>query len=231
MQARAGFVFGSPFQDQARHIRVPGAPLWGLLVVVNRFHSPMSSARNGDLFLVRCQSHRSRVGNHAIDCLLLFAQVELIITDTAGAARLQAQRCGLRRLAHSSRGGLFWTWLSGVVRAPARDPMTVSIVVLRRMSCAFQFPRRPVSNFTSQSPQKNLCRASAGPRLRGSRPASKRILARRASMRAFFDAVAVPALAIKKIDADRRVLTRDQRAMIAEGFLSCSTISPMRHRR
>ena len=43
-------------------------------------------------------------------------------------------------------------------------------------------------------------------------------VAREKSIEAFFDAVAIPALAMAQADTDRGVLTPHQRAVIAEGF-------------
>ena len=112
---------------------------------------------------------------------------------------------------------LFWTWLWGIVGLLLATPITVCLVVLGRYIRPLQFLDILLGNRPVLSPQESLYQ-----RLLAHNPeeATEQAeeFARETSIAAFFDTVAIPALAMAQADTDRGVLTPHQRAVIAEGF-------------
>ena len=161
---------------------------------------------------------RSRSIRDGVCCLwtvLLFAAVELIVANVVEPL-VYSRTTGLSAVAVVA-AALFWTWLWGIVGLLLATPITVCLVVLGRYIRPLQFLDILLGNRPVLSPQESLYQRLLA---RNPEEATEQAeeFAREQSIEAFFDAVAIPALAMAQADTDRGVLTPHQRAVIAEGF-------------
>ena len=214
MQLGAGLCFGIPFGIGLAAIGIPNAPLWGMLGVVLRF-VPYIGGPLTAVFPITLAIAVDPGWGLLLWTVLLFAAVELIVAN-AVETLVYSRSTGLSALAVVA-AALFWTWLWGIVGLLLATPITVCLVVLGRYIRPLQFLDILLGNRPVLSPQESLYQ-----RLLAHNPeeATEQAeeFARETSIAAFFDTVAIPALAMAQADTDRGVLTPHQRAVVAEGF-------------
>ncbi len=214
MQLGAGLCFGIPFGIGLAAIGIPNAPLWGMLGVIFRF-IPYIGGPMTAVFPIALAIAVDPGWGLLLWTVLLFAAVELIVANIVEPL-VYSRTTGLSAIAVVA-AALFWTWLWGIVGLLLATPMTVCLVVLGRYIRPLQFLDILLGNRPVLSPQESLYqRLLAGNPEEATEQAEE--FAREKSIGTFFDAVAVPALAMAQADADRGVLTPHQRAVIAEGF-------------
>ena len=214
MQLGAGLCFGIPFGIGLAAIGIPNAPLWGMLGVVFRF-VPYIGGPMTAVFPITLAIAVDPGWGLLLWTVLLFAAIELIVANVVETL-IYSRSTGLSALAVVA-AALFWTWLWGIVGLLLATPITVCLVVLGRYIRPLQFLDILLGNRPVLSPQESLYQ-----RLLAHNPeeATEQAeeFARETSIAAFFDTVAIPALAMAQADTDRGVLTPHQRAVIAEGF-------------
>lgn len=214
MQLGAGLCFGIPFGIGLAAIGIPNAPLWGMLGVVLRF-VPYIGGPLTAVFPITLAIAVDPGWGLLLWTVLLFAVVELIVANVVETL-VYSRSTGLSALAVVA-AALFWTWLWGVVGLLLATPITVCLVVLGRYLRPLQFLDILLGNRPVLSPQESLYQRLLA---RNPEEATEQAeeYARDTSLAAFFDAVAIPALAMAQADTDRGVLTPHQRTVIAEGF-------------
>src|SRR3954471_3277420 len=214
MQLGAGLCFGIPFGLGLAAIGIPNASLWGVLGVVFRF-VPYIGGPLTAVFPIALAIAVDPGWGLLLWTVLLFAVIELIVANVIETLIYSRSTC-LSALAVVV-AALFWTWLWGVVGLLLATPITVCLIVLGRYIRPLQFLDILLGNRPVLSPQESLYQ-----RLLAHNPeeATEQAeeFARQTSIEAFFDTVAIPALAMAQADTDRGVLTPHQRAVIAEGF-------------
>jgi hypothetical protein len=145
----------------------------------------------------------------------LFAVIE---TFTANIVEpwVYARSTGLSAVAIVAAAA-FWTWLWGTVGLLLATPLTVCLVVLGRYVPQLHFldvllgnepvlspPERFYQRLLARDPEEATEEAEAYGRVH--------------SLEAFFDDVAIPALAMAQADSDRGVLPAPRRAAVAAGL-------------
>ena len=214
MQLGAGLCFGIPFGIGLAAIGIPNAPLWGMLGVVFRF-IPYIGGPLTAVFPITLAIAVDPGWGLLLWTVLLFAVIELLVANVVETL-VYSRSTGLSALAVVA-AALFWTWLWGVIGLLLATPITVCLVVLGRYIRPLQFLDILLGNRPVLSPQESLYQRLLA---RNPEEATEQAeeFARDKSLQAFFDAVAVPALAMAQADTDRGVLTPHQRTVIAEGF-------------
>jgi predicted PurR-regulated permease PerM len=214
MQLGAGLCFGIPFGIGLAAIGIPNAPLWGMLGVVFRF-IPYIGGPITAVFPIALAIAVDPGWGLLLWTVLLFAAVELIVANVVEPL-VYSRTTGLSALAVIV-AALFWTWLWGVVGLLLATPITVCLIVLGRYIRSLQFLDILLGNRPVLSPQESLYQRLLA---RNPEEATEQAeeFARGQSIERFFDAVAIPALAMAQTDTDRGVLTPQQRAVIADGF-------------
>jgi hypothetical protein len=214
MQLGAGLCFGIPFGIGLAAIGIPNAPLWGMLGVVFRF-IPYIGGSMTAVFPITLAIAVDPGWGLLLWTVLLFAVIELIVSNVVETL-VYSRSTGLSAVAVVA-AALLWTWRWGIVGLLLATPITVCLIVLGRYIRPLQFLDILLGNRPVLSPQESLYqRLLAGNPEEATEQAEE--FARETSIEAFFDAVAVPALAMAQTDTDRGVLTPQQRAVIAEGF-------------
>jgi predicted PurR-regulated permease PerM len=216
MQLGAGLCFGIPFGIGLALIGIPNAPLWGMLGVLFRF-IPYIGGPLTAIFPITLAIAVDPGWSLLLWTVLLFAVIELIVSNVVETV-VYSRTTGLSAIAVIA-AALFWTWLWGIVGLLLATPITVCLVVLGRYIRQLQFLDILLGNRPVLSPQESFYQ-----RLLARNPAEAteqaEEFAREKSIEAFFDTVAIPALAMAQADTDRGALTPHQRGVIAEGFAS-----------
>ena len=150
--------------------------------------------------------------------VLLFAAIELIVANVVETL-IYSRSTGLSAVAVVA-AALFWTWLWGIIGLLLATPMTVCLVVLGRYVRQLQFLDILLGNRPVLSPQESLYQRLLA---RDPEEATEQAeeFAREKSIEAFFDTVAVPALAMAQADTDRGALAaaparRDRRGLCSD---------------
>jgi predicted PurR-regulated permease PerM len=216
MQLGAGLCFGIPFAIGLALIGIPNAPLWGMLGVLFRF-IPYIGGPLTAIFPITLAIAVDPGWGLLLWTVLLFAVIELIVANVIETL-VYSRTTGLSAIAVIA-AALFWTWLWGIIGLLLATPITVCLVVLGRYIRQLQFLDILLGNRPVLSPQESLYQRLLA---RNPEEATEQAeeFAREKSLEAFFDTVAVPALAMAQADTDRGVLTPHQRTVIAEGFAS-----------
>ncbi|MGD9616195.1 MAG: AI-2E family transporter [Alphaproteobacteria bacterium] len=216
MQLGAGLCFGIPFGIGLAVIGIPNAPLWGMLGVLFRF-IPYIGGPLTAIFPITLAIAVDPGWGLLLWTVLLFAVIELIVANVVETV-VYSRTTGLSAVAVIV-AALFWTWLWGIIGLLLATPITVCLVVLGRYIRPLQFLDILLGNRPVLSPQESLYQRLLA---RNPEEATEQAeeFAREKSIEAFFDSVAVPALAMAQADTDRGVLTPHQRSVIAEGFAS-----------
>ena len=202
MQLGAGLCFGIPFGIGLAAIGIPNAPLWGMLGVVFRF-IPYIGGPMTAVFPITLAIAVDPGWGLLLWTVLLFAAIELIVANVVETL-IYSRSTGLSAVAVIA-AALFWTWLWGIVGLLLATPITVCLVVLGRYIRQLQFLDILLGNRPVLSPQESLYQRLLA---RNPEEATEQAeeFAREKSIEAFFDAVAIPALAMAQADTDRGVL-------------------------
>jgi predicted PurR-regulated permease PerM len=214
MQLAAGLCFGIPVGIGLAAIGIPNALLWGMLGIVLRF-VPYIGGPLTAVFPVALAIAVDPGWGLLLGTILLFAVAELVVANVVEPL-VYSRSTGLSAVAVIA-AAVFWTWLWGVIGLLLATPVTVCLVVLGRYVRNLQFLDVLLGNRPVLSPEESLYQRLLA---RNPEEATEQAeeFARETSIEAFFDSVAVPALALAQADADRGALAPYQRAVIAEGF-------------
>jgi predicted PurR-regulated permease PerM len=214
MQLGAGLCFGIPFGIGLALIGIPNAPLWGMLGVLFRF-IPYIGGPLTAIFPITLAIAVDPGWSLLLWTVLLFAVIELIVSNIVETV-VYSRTTGLSAIAVIA-AALFWTWLWGIIGLLLATPITVCLVVLGRYIRQLQFLDILLGNRPVLSPQESFYQRLLARNL-GEATEQAEEFAREKSIEAFFDAVAVPALAMAQADTDRGALIPHQRSVIAGGF-------------
>jgi predicted PurR-regulated permease PerM len=213
-QLAVGICYGVPVGIGLAVIGIPSALLWGMLAVVMRFlpyiGGPLTAVLPCALAIAVAPGWTLFVWT-----VLLFAAMELVIANVV-EPWIYGRTTGLSAVAVVA-AAVFWAWLWGIVGLLLATPLTVCIVVLGRYVPHLQFLDVLLGNQPVLSPEESLYeRLLARDPEEATEQAEE--FAREKSLVAFFDEVAIPALAMAQADSDRGVLSDRRRAIVAEGF-------------
>lgn len=214
MQLAAGLCFGIPVGVGLAIIGIPNAVLWGMLGVLLRF-IPYLGGPLTAVFPVALAIAVDPGWGLLLWTVLLFVVIEVAVGNVVEPL-VYARTTGLSPVAVVA-AAVFWTWLWGLIGLLVATPLTVCIVVLGRYVPHLQFLDVLLGNRPVLSPEESLYQRLLA---RDPEEATEQAeeFARDKSIDAFFDEVAIPALAMAQADSDRGALAPHRRAVIAEGF-------------
>lgn len=214
MQLAVGIGYGGAVGIGLALIGIPNAGLWGVLAIITRFVPYIGGPLTA---IVPCMLAIAvdPGWSKLLWTVALFAVAE---TFTANIAEpwIYARSTGLSAVAIVAASA-FWTWLWGLVGLLLATPLTVCLVVLGRYMPHLRFLDVLLGNEPVLSPQERFYQRLLA---RDPEEATEEAeaYAREHSLEAFFDEVAVPALAMAQADSDRGVLPAPRRAAIAAGL-------------
>jgi predicted PurR-regulated permease PerM len=213
MQLGVGICYGVPVGIGLAVIGIPNAALWGITGVALRFIPSLG----GPLTAVVPIALAIAVApgwDLVVWTVLLFAVIELIFANVV-EPWVYGHSTGLSPVAVLA-AAVFWTWLWGAVGLLLATPLTVCFVVLGRYVPHLEFLDILLGNRPVLSPEETLYqRLIADDPEEATEQAEE--FARKQSIEAFFDEVAVPAIVLAQVDSDRGVLGAGGRAVIARG--------------
>jgi predicted PurR-regulated permease PerM len=213
-QFGVGICYGVPVGIGLALIGIPNALLWGMLGVGLRFMPYLGGPLTAVLPVLLAIAVAPGWGV-LLWTVLLFAGIEAIVANIV-EPWAYSRTTGLSAVAVVI-AAVFWTWLWGMVGLLLATPLTVCLVVLGRYVPQLQFLDILLGNRPVLSPQETLYqRLLAHDPEEATEQAED--FARQHSLEAFFDEVAIPALALAQADSDRGALSAHRRAIIAEGF-------------
>jgi len=214
MQLAVGLCYGLPVGIGLAVIGIPNAPLWGLAGVLLRFvpyiGGPLTAVVPCALAIAVSPSWGPFFWT-----VLLFVAMEAVTANVI-EPWIYARTTGLSSVAVVA-AATFWTWLWGPVGLLLATPLTVCLAVLGRYLPPLRFLDILLGNQPVLSPQESFYQRLLA---RDPEEATEQAeeFAKEKSIEAFFDEVAIPALALAQADSDRGVLAGHRRAIIAEGF-------------
>ncbi len=214
MQLVVGVCFGVPVGIGLWLIGIPDALLWGLLGVVLRFIPYLGGPITAILPVILAIAVMPGWGA-LVWTVLLFAAAEAVVANVV-EPWAYGRSTGLSAVAVVA-ASVFWAWLWGAMGLLLATPMTVCLVVLGRHVPHLQFLDILLGNQPVLSPQETLYQRLLAHDPEEAAEQAEEFAATR-SLAAFFDDVAIPALAMAQADSERGALTSRQRAMIAEGL-------------
>lgn len=195
-------------------IGIPNAALWGIMTLVLRFipYLGIVIAASFPLALAIAVAP----GWHLlIWTILLFVAVELVVSNVVEPF-VYGDSAGVSPVALIA-AATFWTWLWGPIGLLLSTPMTVCLVVLGRHVPQLQFLDVVLGNQPALTPDETFYQ-----RMLANDPEEATQLAEEFaaehSLAAFFDEVAIPALARAQTDSDRGALPPDRRRIMTQGF-------------
>jgi predicted PurR-regulated permease PerM len=209
-------LFGLQLAIGLTLIGVPNAALWGLLGWLLRFVPLLGPILTSAIPLVLAL---------AVDpgwsMLLwtagLFVLVEAV-TGNVIEPLVYRQSTGLSPMAYMV-AIVFWSWLWGPIGLLLATPLTVCLVVLGRHFPQLEFLSVLLGNENVLAPEETFYqRLLAGDPEEATDQAEQYLRDR--PLECFFDEVAIPALALANIDAERGVLDADQQRFFAEQMLT-----------
>lgn len=213
-QLAVGVCYGVPVGIGLAVIGIPSALLWGMLGVVMRFLPYIGGPLTAVLPCALAIAVAPGWGVF-IWTVLLFAAAELVIANVV-EPWIYGRTTGLSAVAVVA-AAVFWAWLWGIVGLLLATPLTVCIVVIGRYVPHLQFLDILLGNQPVLSPEETFYeRLLAHDPEEATEQAEE--YARAKSLVAFFDEVAIAALAMAQTDSDRGVLSGHRRAVVAEGF-------------
>jgi predicted PurR-regulated permease PerM len=195
-------------------IGIPNAALWGIMTLVLRFvpYLGIIIAASFPLALAIAVAPGWEL---LIWTILLFVVVELVISNVVEPF-VYGDSAGVSPVALIA-AATFWTWLWGPIGLLLSTPMTVCLVVLGRHVPQLQFLDVVLGNRPALTPEETFYQ-----RMLANDPEEATQLAEEFaaehSLAAFFDEVAIPALARAQADSDRGALPPDRRRIMTEGF-------------
>ena len=195
-------------------IGIPNAALWGIMTLVLRFIPYLGIVIAASFPLALAIAVAPGWGL-LIWTILLFVTVELVISNVVEPF-VYGDSAGVSPVALIA-AATFWTWLWGPIGLLLSTPMTVCLVVLGRHVPQLQFLDVVLGNQPALTTEETFYQ-----RMLASDPEEATQLAEEFaaehSLAAFFDEVAIPALARAQADSDRGALLPDRRRIIMEGF-------------
>lgn len=214
MQLAVGIGYGAAIGIGLAAIGIPNAPLWAVLGIVTRFIPYIGGPLTAIvpcMLAIAVDPGWSRL----LWTVALFAVAETVTANIA-EPWIYARSTGLSAVAIVAAAA-FWTWLWGAVGLLLATPLTVCLVVLGRYVPHLRFldvllGNQPVLSAQERFYQRLLARDPE------EATEEAEAYARDRSLDAFFDEVAIPALAMAQADSDRGVLPAPRRATIAAGL-------------
>lgn len=214
MQLGIGVCYGVPVAIGLAVIGIPNAPLWGIIGVALRFIPTLG----GPLTAVMPVALSIAVvpgWDLLLWTLLLFTGIELVFANIV-EPWVYGSSTGLSAVA-VILAAVFWTWLWGLAGLLLATPITVCLAVLGRYVPQLRFLDIMLGNRPALSPEETLYqRLLAHDPEEATEQAEE--FACEKSLAAFFDEVAIPAIALAQSDSDRDVLSAHRRAVLADGF-------------
>jgi hypothetical protein len=214
MQLGVGICYGVPVAIGLAIIGIPNAPLWGIIGVVLRFIPSLGGALTAAVPIALAIAVAPG-WDLLVWTVLMFAGIELVFANVV-EPWVYGRSTGLSAVAVVA-AAVFWTWLWGFVGLLLATPLTVCFVVLGRYIPQLQFLDILLGNRPVLSPEETLYQRLLA---RDPEEATEQAeeFARKKSLAAFFDEVAIPAIVMAQIDSDRGVLSAHRRAIVADGF-------------
>lgn len=191
-------------------IGVPSPILWGMLAFFMRF-LPYIGSTISAFFPVVLAAAVDPGWSMAIESLALFLVVEPILGQVVEPL-LYGSNTGLSPISIIVSATV-WTWLWGPVGLVLATPLTVCLVVLGRNVERLNFLDILFGDAPALTPQESFYQRMLANDTAEMTEAAERIL-RQESLIAFYDSVALPALAMAQIDVRRGVLEENRQAKI-----------------
>ncbi|MBV9861079.1 MAG: AI-2E family transporter [Alphaproteobacteria bacterium] len=214
MQLIINGCYGIPVGLGLTVIGIPNAALWGMMAVLLRFipyFGVVIAAAFPLALAVAVDPGWSLLGW----TVLLLVAIELVISNIV-EPWVYGVSTGLSSVA-VILAATFWTWLWGPVGLLLSTPLTVCLVVLGRHVPQLQFLDVLLGNEPALAPEESLYqRLLANDPEEATEQAEE--FSREKSITAFFDEVAIPALAMAQADSDRDAMTVERRARVSAGF-------------
>jgi predicted PurR-regulated permease PerM len=212
MQTIVNASYALPIGIGLSLIGVPNAALWGLLAMVLRF-IPYLGPFIAAAFPLALALAVDPGWSMLLWTAALFIMVELISNNVLEPL-LYGQSTGLSPMA-IVLSATFWTWLWGPVGLLLSTPLTVCLVVLGRHVPQLQFLDVLLGNRAVLAPEESFYqRMLAGDPDETTETAEEYV--REKPLAAFYDEVAIPALALAQHDADRGALDEERRRRVME---------------
>ena len=212
MQLVVNVAYALPIGIGLWIIGVPNAPLWGLMALILRF-VPYIGPIIASIFPLALALAVDPGWTMVLWTAALFIVLELLINNVV-EPWLYGSHTGLSPLAIIV-AAIFWTWLWGPLGLLLSTPLTVCLVVLGRHVPQFEFLDVLLGNEPVLEPHQQLYqRLLAGDPVEATDRAEAFLDDN--SVLAFYETVAVPALALGEQDRARGVLMEDRRIRVAE---------------
>jgi predicted PurR-regulated permease PerM len=216
MQLAINVAYGIPVGIGLWLIGVPNPLLWGMLCIVLRFVPFI-----GPLIAAAFPLALAIAVDPGWTMLLWTAGLFIALEAISGNILepwLYGASTGLSSIAILA-AAIFWTWLWGPVGLLLSTPLTVCLVVLGRHVPQFGFLNVLLGSEPVLQPAESLYqRLLAGDPDEATERAEEYL--RKHSAEAYFEEVAIPALAMFEHDRARGVLTDERRALVAAGALT-----------
>ncbi|MBV9863617.1 MAG: AI-2E family transporter [Alphaproteobacteria bacterium] len=214
MQLIVNTCYGVPVGLGLAVIGIPNAALWGMLAVLLRF-IPYLGVIIAAAFPVALAIAVDPGWSLLAWTLALLLVIELVISNIV-EPWVYGASTGLSPVA-VIMAATFWTWLWGPIGLLLSTPLTVCLVVLGRHVPQLQFLDVLLGNRPVLAPEETLYqRLLANDPEEATEQAEE--FAGDRSIAAFFDEVAIPALAMAQADSDRGAMTVERRARVTAGF-------------
>ena len=216
MQLVVNSAYGIPIGISLWLIGVPNPLLWGMLSVVLRF-VPFIGPIIAAAFPLALSIAVDPGWTMLLWTAALFIVLELISGNIV-EPWLYGASTGLSSIAILA-AAVFWTWLWGPVGLLLSTPLTVCLVVLGRHVPQFGFLNVLLGSEPVLAPAESLYqRLLAGDPDEATERAEEYL--RSHSILAYYEEVAIPALAMFEHDRARGVLSDERRALVAAGALT-----------
>lgn len=216
MQLVVNATYGVPVGIGLWLIGIPNPLLWGMLAMVLRF-VPYVGPIIAAIFPLALAIAVDPGWTMLLWTAALFIALELLSNNIV-EPWLYGSSTGLSPVAIIT-AAIFWTWLWGPVGLLLSTPLTVCLVVLGRHVPQFSFLDVLLGSEPVLTPQESLYqRLLAGDPDEATERAEEFL--EEATLLAYYDEVALPALALVEHDRARGVLDDEQRALVAAGALT-----------
>ena len=216
MQLVVNLTYAIPIGLGLWLIGVPNALLWGLLALVLRF-VPYIGPIIATIFPLALALAVDPGWTMLFWTVALFILVELV-TNNVVEPWLYGSRTGLSPLAIIV-AAIFWTWLWGPLGLLLSTPLTVCLVVLGRYVPQFEFLDVLFGNEPVLEPHQQLYqRLLAGDPDEATDRAE--VFLHDHALVTFYQAVAMPALALGEQDRARGVMGEERRKRVADSALT-----------
>ena len=213
MQLVVNTTYGIPIGVGLWLIGVPNPLLWGMLAIVLRF-IPYIGPFIAMLFPLALSIAVDPGWSMLLWTAALFLTIELISNNIV-EPWLYGASTGLSSVAIIV-AAIFWTWLWGPIGLLLSTPLTVCLVVLGEHVPQFSFLHVLLGSEPVLTPQEQIYqRLLAGDPYEATEKAEDYLETH--SLRVFYDAVALPALAMVEQDRARGVLDETRRSLVAAG--------------